>query len=357
MDGDQKIDEYEFICSLTLFTMRPKDQKISSVFSLFDFDNSQSLNNKEFEKLILIIMSTNSTFKDKVQSKSNLQETISQLKKRYFKDSELFSLQEFKVAATQDEALRRCFKDLGIFGPNEIEQSSFGVDLAEEFNKYTLADMRDPMYENRKKGVETKTPDELGEEDSEENAEEKKPWRIMAQKTQKKLELKGTEGDTPPNLLELEYIYGYRCHDSRNNIFYNSRGDLIYHIAQVGVQLGPHSNQMKFITQNQDDIMCIDTLGEFTATGDIGEQPVLSIWNNNTMTSVVNVAAKFFKKGIGHVTFSKDEELIAVACLDVERTIIIMNRKKLIEGEKEGRSSLTLRSYSLQHQRPRGQAT
>lgn len=345
MDGDKKIDEYEFICSLTLFTMTPIDQRINTVFGLFDFDNSQSLSITEFEKLLIAIISTNHTFRDKAQDKEKLELAINDIKKRFFKGSNVFSLADFQLAATQHEMLRKCFKDLGVFGPNEVAETTFGADLAEEFNKYTLADMRDPMYENRKKGVETKTPDELGEDNSEEDAGEDKPWRIIAQKTQKKIEIKGTEGDTPPNVLELEYIYGYRSHDCRNNIFYNSKGDLIYHIAQVGIQLDPISNNMKFITQNQDDIMCIDSHDKYTATGDLGEQPMLSIWDNCTMTPVVNVAIKAFKKGIGQVTFSKDGALIALACLDVERTIIVMDLEKLIKNEKEGRTLITHRSH------------
>lgn len=39
----------------------------------------------------------------------------------------------------------------------------------------------------------------------------------------------------PDAALELEYIYGYRCHDARNNLRYTEEGKIVYHAAGVGV--------------------------------------------------------------------------------------------------------------------------
>jgi hypothetical protein len=203
-------------------------------------------------------------------------------------------------------------------------------------NKYTLADLRDPLFESRKKGVEVKTPEELGKEEDKDNEPQETPWKIAANKAQKMLTVNENSGDMPSNLLELEYIHGYRCHDTRNNISYNAKGQLIYHAAQVGIQLDTNVNQMKFIMQNQDDIMCLESHNEFTATGDIGEQPVLCIWNNLAMTPVADLALTAFKRGIGLVTFSHDGTEIAVSCLDVERTIVILDFNKIREGATDG---------------------
>lgn len=44
------------------------------------------------------------------------------------------------------------------------------------------------------------------------------------------------DGETPDFAsLKLEHIYGYRCHDARNNLRYNSEGNLVYHAAGVGI--------------------------------------------------------------------------------------------------------------------------
>ena len=41
----------------------------------------------------------------------------------------------------------------------------------------------------------------------------------------------------PDASLELEYLYGYRCHDARDNLKYTQSGRVVYHAAGVGVVL------------------------------------------------------------------------------------------------------------------------
>jgi len=50
--------------------------------------------------------------------------------------------------------------------------------------------------------------------------------------------------DNPPNaFLTLEYVYGYRCHDARNNLKFTANGKkVVYHAAAVGIVLDPDNN-------------------------------------------------------------------------------------------------------------------
>ena len=41
----------------------------------------------------------------------------------------------------------------------------------------------------------------------------------------------------PDTKYKLEYVYGYRCADSRQNVFYNSLGQAVYMTAALGVIL------------------------------------------------------------------------------------------------------------------------
>lgn len=50
------------------------------------------------------------------------------------------------------------------------------------------------------------------------------------------------EREAPDASLELEHIYGYRCHDARNNLRYTAEGKVVYHAAGVGVVLSQESN-------------------------------------------------------------------------------------------------------------------
>jgi len=44
--------------------------------------------------------------------------------------------------------------------------------------------------------------------------------------------------------LELEYVYGYRCFDTRQNIFFNkSTNEIVYCAAALGIVLDVTSSQ------------------------------------------------------------------------------------------------------------------
>jgi hypothetical protein len=48
---------------------------------------------------------------------------------------------------------------------------------------------------------------------------------------------------SPPSVnYELEYVYGYRCEDSRMNVYFNSAGEAVYMTAALGVILNTQSN-------------------------------------------------------------------------------------------------------------------
>jgi len=62
-----------------------------------------------------------------------------------------------------------------------------------------------------------------------------------------------------PNVnLDIGYVYGYRSYDTRNNIGYNSQGEVVYHTAACGIVLNKKSNTMKVNTAHNDDITCLD---------------------------------------------------------------------------------------------------
>ena len=58
--------------------------------------------------------------------------------------------------------------------------------------------------------------------------------------------------DNPPNAsapdvrYTLEYVYGYRSADSRQNVYFNQSGQAVYMTAALGVILDTASNTQKF---------------------------------------------------------------------------------------------------------------
>ena len=52
--------------------------------------------------------------------------------------------------------------------------------------------------------------------------------------------------EVPDTTYHLEYAYGYRCQDSRQNVYYNCDGNVTYMTAALGVILDKASNTQKF---------------------------------------------------------------------------------------------------------------
>ena len=67
--------------------------------------------------------------------------------------------------------------------------------------------------------------------------------------------------------LELEYVYGYRCHDTRNNIFCSPTGKVVYHTAAVGIVLDSVTNKQEFMFEHNDDIISMTVWKHIAATG------------------------------------------------------------------------------------------
>jgi WD40 repeat protein len=79
---------------------------------------------------------------------------------------------------------------------------------------------------------------------------------------------------------------------------------------------------------HRDDIHClgIDPTGVFCATGEIGPNPRLFVWNSKTMEEVYHATAPL-TKGIKHVAFSKDGKYLACSDMSDDHNIAIFDCK------------------------------
>ena len=64
-----------------------------------------------------------------------------------------------------------------------------------------------------------------------------------------------TEGSAPNASLMLEWVFGYRGHQCRNNLVYNKSGKLVYFVAGVGVVFDPLTKKQNFFLGHKDDII------------------------------------------------------------------------------------------------------
>lgn len=61
---------------------------------------------------------------------------------------------------------------------------------------------------------------------------------------------------TPPSTqLRLDWVYGYRGHQCRNNLFYTANKEVVYFVAGVGVVFNGKYHKQKFFLGHNDDIL------------------------------------------------------------------------------------------------------
>jgi HELP motif len=136
---------------------------------------------------------------------------------------------------------------------------------------------------------------------------------------------------SPPDVqYSLEYVYGYRSQDSRQNVFYNSSGQAVYITAALGVILDIPSNTQKFFGGGQvdntaknvandesahtDDIMAVAISDDrtFAASGQVGSSPVAFVWDAKTGQKRQRFKLSKGARGVNAITISKDGSLVAL---------------------------------------------
>ncbi|OMJ95047.1 hypothetical protein SteCoe_1580 [Stentor coeruleus] len=135
--------------------------------------------------------------------------------------------------------------------------------------------------------------------------------------------------NSPPSInLELEYVYGYRVFDSRQNLFYTSDPNrVVYMTAALGVVLDKNSNTQRFFGAglvttakgHSDDItaLAITRNREIVATGEVGANPKVCIWSSTNPEGPPRAEFKLGRgrRGVSCLGFSHDGKYLAVADL------------------------------------------
>ncbi|GAB1295883.1 Echinoderm microtubule-associated protein-like 6 [Apodemus speciosus] len=92
--------------------------------------------------------------------------------------------------------------------------------------------------------------------------------------------------------LRLEWVYGYRGHQCRNNLYYTAGKEVVYFVAGVGVVYNTREHSQKFFLGHNDDIISLALHPDKTliATGQVGKEPYICIWDScNVHTHLASV--------------------------------------------------------------------
>uniref|UniRef100_A0A8B9D2A6 EMAP like 5 n=2 Tax=Anser TaxID=8842 RepID=A0A8B9D2A6_9AVES len=136
----------------------------------------------------------------------------------------------------------------------------------------------------------------------------------------------------PGNSIRLHFVHGYRGYDCRSNLFYTQTGEIVYHVAAVGVVYNRQQNTQRFYLGHDDDILClaIHPLKDYVATGQVGRDSSIHIWDTETIRPL-SVLKGYHQYGVCAVDFSADGKRLASVGIDDNHTIVLWDWKK---GEK-----------------------
>eukprot|EP01038_Epipyxis_sp_PR26KG_P010144 gene10144-13646_t len=125
----------------------------------------------------------------------------------------------------------------------------------------------------------------------------------------------------PSSNLSLEWVYGYRGFDCRNNVRYVGSNDnqVLFTAAGVSVVQSssnqPDHRSQSFFYEHSDDIISIasHTFGNDTlvATGEIGKHGLIYLysWNQSQFQSKISMQG-FHKKGVVQLAFSRNAKML-----------------------------------------------
>ncbi|CAK4751262.1 unnamed protein product, partial [Aphanomyces euteiches] len=127
-----------------------------------------------------------------------------------------------------------------------------------------------------------------------------------------------------PEQLEIDWIYGYRCHDCRNNLKYTKQGKMVYPIAKVVVIFDTKAWSQRHFKQHQDEVLCLTTHPslDIVATGEGGKYPSIHIWQPHNLV-VLSTLRGIHKRGVVEVAFNPAGNVLASAGSDNDNSIVL----------------------------------
>ena len=118
----------------------------------------------------------------------------------------------------------------------------------------------------------------------------------------------------------MEFIFGYRGFDTRQNVFFTADGEVAYHAAGAGIIYNPLTRRQSFYLEHNDDIVCLalssnPKLKHVCATGQIGKNAPVHIWDLSSKQTL-SVLQGHHTVGICSVNFSFSGKLLLTVGLD-----------------------------------------
>ncbi|XP_067091821.1 echinoderm microtubule-associated protein-like 6 [Osmerus mordax] len=157
--------------------------------------------------------------------------------------------------------------------------------------------------------------------------------QLRQQGREKKLQVGSLKRQRGPDEgLRLQFVHGYRGYDCRNNLFYTQTGEVVYHVAAVGVVYNRQQHVQRFYLGHDDDILCLTVhpLKDYAATGQVGRDPAIHVWDIQTL-KCFSLLKGHHQRGVCALDFSADGKTLVSVGIDEYHSIVVWDWKK---GEK-----------------------
>jgi len=156
----------------------------------------------------------------------------------------------------------------------------------------------------------------------------------------------------PDTQYSLEYVYGYRCADSKQNVYWNSANQAVYMTAALGVILDKDSNTQKFfgggeventaknrakdMDHHTDDVMAISVSPDraTAVSGQVGSSPTIFCWDACTGEKKQRIKVGKGARGIAAVAINAEGWVAAVDLHNEHQVYVFDNNGSMVYKEK-----------------------
>lgn len=321
VDSDGSLSEYDFVCLVSLFTSADMKQKLGNFFHMFDVDNSHLISKNELGELVKCVLSIN---KDGGPvDPSALQQKMLEIRLRCAGDE--LTKNEFIQLAREDIEIKNALVKIGVLSNEESDMPP--EDIEAELLRGNSDDLEEAeQIRMQRDGMVTENN---GDDDF---FMAVKPFEgVVRNGVPSDFDAAAVDLSAPSAWLELNYVHGYRCHDTRNNIKAISKDRIVFHAAAVGISMDLRTGKQSFNFSHTDDIVSLAVRAGNPAvvfTGQLGKTPTIVGWDANTCQTICVIQGQL-ANGVSQLACSPDGKFLAGMGMNDEHHIAIYDLSNL----------------------------
>ncbi|CAK1582473.1 unnamed protein product [Parnassius mnemosyne] len=134
----------------------------------------------------------------------------------------------------------------------------------------------------------------------------------------------GKVAPPPQNKLKLEWVYGYRGKDCRNNLYLLPTGEIVYFVAAVVVLLNVEEQCQRHYTGHTDDVKCLSihpnklivASGQCAGHDRVDARPHVRVWNSVSLATLAVLGGSQIERGVAALSFSRADGGSLLAAVD-----------------------------------------